>query len=121
MADFWEVTAGSLGSCMVLILFFDGPIAQLSIFSLLFALMLLFPQTFHKDVVRITAAFIILAKLFSCYAEYNEVPYSVTIMIFLMIFSWVVNINDFICESTAFFSFSPILCIIFSNLTDCKH
>ena len=118
MADFWEVTAGSsvptLGSCMVLILFFDSLITQLSICSVLFALILRFAQTFHKVIVRITATCIIAAVLFSCdYAEYNEVPCSVTILIILMIFIGVVNINAVIGENTAFFFLSNFLHLCF--------
>jgi hypothetical protein len=120
MADFWEVTAESsvptLGSCMVLILFYDSLIAPLSICSVLFALILRFAQTFHKVIVRITATFIIAAILFSCDAEYNEVPCIVTILNFFMIFSCVVNINAVVGESTALFFFPPIFCIFVSNL-----
>ena len=109
MADFWEVTAGSsvptLGSSMVLILCFDSLIAPLSICSVLFALILRFAQTFHKAIVRITATFIIAAILFSRDAEYNEVPYSVTIMNVLMLFCCVVNINAVVCECTIYFFF----------------
>jgi hypothetical protein len=95
MADFWDAgsSAPTLGSCMVLILFFDSLIVPLSICSVLFDLSLRFAQTFHKVILRITATFIIAAILFSCDAEYNEVPCSVTILIFLMIFSCVVNIH----------------------------
>ena len=78
-------------------------ISPLSICSVLFALILRFAQTFHKVIVRITATFIIAAILFSCdYAEYNEGPCSLTILIVLMIFSCVVNINAVVGETTAF-------------------
>jgi hypothetical protein len=110
MGDYWEfTTAGSsvpaLGTCVVLLLFFDSLIAPLSICNVLFALILLFAQTFHKAIVRIAATFIIAAILFSRDAEYNEVPYSVTIMNVFVLFCCVVNINAVVCECTIFFFF----------------
>ena len=125
MGDFWEVTAGSsvptLRSCMVLILFVDSLIAPLSICSVLFALILRFAQTFHKVIVRITATFIIAAILFSCDAEYNEIPCSVAILNFLMLSCCVVNINAVVGENTAFLFHLPNFLHHWFKPADGKH